>query len=300
MRQHQRLQLGAIWTGLILKAKLRVLNLRGAILTRPTGRKRLEDLSFSSDEQDADYSNHQLIRCSAKGRSFERVNFSYTNFDACYFRNCKFVSCSFTGCRFLAVNLRGSTFASCHFEYASFEKTLIANDILDRECPELENLKAEFARSLRINYQQLGDAESVNKAIRVELDATKAHLRNAWSSGKTYYRQKYRGFRRFRYFLKWSSFRVLDIAWGNGESAFNLLGTIVAILVLMTLYQAICTGDTTRISSYVGAFQSAPSVFFGVGTHAELARWYLTLITAIRLVVFAGFISILTKRLSRR
>jgi hypothetical protein len=66
----------------------------------------------------------------------------------------------------------GAKFSGCKFDYATFEKTLIDARVLDTECPGLENLKMRFARSLRTNFQQLGDADAVNKAMRVELSAT--------------------------------------------------------------------------------------------------------------------------------
>jgi uncharacterized protein YjbI with pentapeptide repeats len=88
----------------------------------------------------------------------------------------RFDSCDFTGCRFTASNFYTSTFSDCKFEYAVFERTLIESDILDTECPGPDNLKLKFARTLRMNYQQLGDAKSANKAISVELQATKQHL----------------------------------------------------------------------------------------------------------------------------
>ena len=45
-----------------------------------------------------------------------------------------------------------------------------------------------FARTLRMNYQQLGDARAANKAI--EIEATEIHLHKAWSSKQSYYRSK--------------------------------------------------------------------------------------------------------------
>jgi hypothetical protein len=269
-------------------------------MLRQLERPRIEDQGFSEDESNSDYSNHLFIRVRAKGRRFEGVNFNYTIFDSCYLRNCTFVSCSFIGCRFVAVNFRGSSFSMCKFDYSTFEKTLIANDILERESPQLENLKAEFARSLRINYQQLGDAESANKAIHIELEATKAHLWNAWSSKATYYREKYHGWRRVEYFARWLAFKLLDLLWGNGESPWKLLRSVMFLFLIMAVYDALKIEDSSQIASYKNAFFGAPSIFLGIVSNSLLPRWYLTLIAAIRLVTFGAFVSILTKRLNRR
>jgi hypothetical protein len=83
----------------------------------------------------------------------------------------------------------------------NFERTFVDNDILNTGCPGFENLKMRFARTLRMNYQQLGDAKSANKAITVELQASEVYLHKAWQSNESYYRKKYGGLsesRRFR------------------------------------------------------------------------------------------------------
>jgi uncharacterized protein YjbI with pentapeptide repeats len=95
------------------------------------------------------------------------VDFRYSTFDACYLRNCVVDDCTFVGCRFVNTNLHGSSVLGCEFDYATFEKTDIDHDVLASGCPATENLKMRLARSLRINYQQLGDPDAVNKAIAV-------------------------------------------------------------------------------------------------------------------------------------
>jgi hypothetical protein len=151
------------------------------------------------------------------------VDFRYTTFDACYLRKCFFEECDFTGCRFVSTSLYGSTFAGCKFDYATFEKTDIDEHVLSTGCPGTENLKMRFARSLRVNYQQLGNADAVNKAIAVELEATRVHLEKSWRSNESYYRRKYAGAQRALQLLRWIQFITLDWIWGNGESVGKLL-----------------------------------------------------------------------------
>ena len=114
-----------------------------------------------------------------------------------------------------------------------FEKTLIESEILNDGCPGLENLKMKFARSLRTNYQQLGDAKAVNSAIAIELEATEAHLHKAWRSKESYYRNKYSGLRRIQLFVEWLKFRTLDLLWGNGESAPKFVRAVLVALLLV-------------------------------------------------------------------
>jgi uncharacterized protein YjbI with pentapeptide repeats len=129
-------------------------------------RKIITDYRFAKEEADARYDNHLFVRLSAKGTKFTNVDFRYTTFDACYLRDAKFDSCDFTGCRFVATNLNGAKFSGCRFEYATFERTMVDPAILDTECPSRENLRVRFARTLRMNYQQLGEAAAVNKAMK--------------------------------------------------------------------------------------------------------------------------------------
>ena len=199
-------------------------------------RKPHVDEKFTEDVKNADFKNSLFTRVVAKGKKFERIDFKYTIFDTCYFRDCAFDSCDFTGCRFTATNLHGTSFSGCKFDYAHFERTIVDNDILDNCCPAYENLKLRFARTLRMNYQTLGDSVSANKAIVLELEATEMHLWKAWKSNESYYRKKYKDWKRVSVFLEWIDFKILDFVWGNGESAVKLLRSFVVIVTLMTLY----------------------------------------------------------------
>jgi uncharacterized protein YjbI with pentapeptide repeats len=91
-----------------------------------------KDKKFDADVSDDSYINHLFIRLVAKGKRFTNVDFKYTIFDTCYLRKCTFDTCDFTGCRFIGTNLYESSFTGCKFDYATFERTLVDNDILDK------------------------------------------------------------------------------------------------------------------------------------------------------------------------
>jgi hypothetical protein len=147
-----------------------------------SGRIEEKDKKFLSGISDSKYENRQFIRLVAIDLAFKNVSFRYSTFDACYIRNCRFEKCNFTGVRFVGSNLIGTRFESCNFEYAAFERTVVDIGLLRDNAPGHENLELRFARSLRVNFQQLGDAVSANEAIRAELSATRVHLKKAWSS----------------------------------------------------------------------------------------------------------------------
>jgi hypothetical protein len=195
----------------------------------------------------------------------------------------------------------GAKFSGCKFDYATFEKTLIDPQVLDTECPGLENLKMRFARSLRTNFQQLGDADAVNKAMRVELAATEIHLKKAWQSNESYYRSHHPGVvSRMLAFLRWLKFKILDLIWGNGENLSRLLRFVLIVLVLMALGDVTFHGDPTRVRSYSDSFFRSCAIFFGALTPDDYGKLYLALITCARLVVVGFFLSIIIKKFSRR
>ena len=265
-----------------------------------SGKVELRDQKFNADISATKHTNVHFVRLVAKDRTFTNVDFRYCTFDTSYLRNCVFDSCDFTGCRFISSNFHGSSFSGCKFDYATFERTDIDNDVLSNCCPASENLKMRFARSLRMNYQQLGDAISVNKAIGAELDATEEHLYKAWHSNDWYYRKKYKSWRRVEQFLRWSKFKLLDIVWGNGESAWKLVRTVLVVFALMTLFDALSFRDASMVSSYWKAFWAAPQIFIGTTSPAHFPPIYITLVTFIRLVLFGFFMAIIIKRLNRR
>lgn len=265
-----------------------------------SGRRLEEDKKFDADESHARFSNRLFLRLVARARSFTNVDFKYTIFDACYLRDCRFDSCDFTGCRFVGTNLHGSKFSGCRFDYAIFERTAVDAAILDTECPGFENLKARFARTLRTNYQQLGDAVAANAAMKVELQATEVHLHKAWRSNEAYYRKKYSGWRRIQSFSEWLGFKALDFIWGNGESALKLCRSALIILAVMAFFDVFKFGDAQRVDSYAKAIPTALEVFLGVLSPDHYAKWYLATIAFVRLIAVGFFLSILIKRFNRR
>lgn len=258
------------------------------------------DKKFDVDVSSSQFMNQLFVRLVAKGRRFAKVDFKYSIFDTCYLRNCTFDSCDFTGCRFVGTNLLGSSFSGCKFDYSTFEKTVVDNDILDSGCPGHENLKMRFARALRMNYQQLGDAKSANKAIAVELQATEVYLHKAWHSNESYYRKKYAKWKRAKAFIDWAEFKVLDLIWGNGESALKLLRATLLCIFLMALIDVMAFGDPQHLNSYRQAFVEAPQVFLGTLSPSHYPNAYLTAILIVRLIAIGLFLSIIIKRLNRR
>jgi hypothetical protein len=259
-----------------------------------------KDKAVRSDVANSDWSNLQLLRLVAIGKRFTKVSFANATFDACYLRNCRFDSCNFTGVRFSSSNLHGATFTGCVFDYATFERTMIDDSVLTDNCPAHENQKMWFARTLRMNYQQIGDAAAANHAIRVELDATETHLRKAWKSNDRYYRKKYSGLNRAKQFVSWAKFRLLDYIWGNGESISSLLRTVIVLMVAIAVLDLVLIPTPFTSTDLVGSVWGAPQIFLGITQPSYITPGWLTIITIARLISFGFFMSIVIKRFNRR
>jgi hypothetical protein len=268
----------------------------------PSNRQLCVDQKFDSHSTvKTSFQNYFFQRLVAKEVTFDGGDFSYTIFDTCYFRKCVFQNCNFTGCRFTSSNFYGSSFNGCKFDYVTFERTIVDSDILDVGCPGHENLKLRFARTLRANFQSLGDATSVNKAIGVELAATMEHYLKAWKSGESYYRNKYKGWARAKMFFAWLNFKLWDYVWGNGESLLKLGRALMVILATMAIADVFLKQkDSLLITSYLKSFIHVPAVFFGIKTPLEYPELYLAIILVVRLIMVGFLLSIIIKRFSRR
>ena len=267
---------------------------------RPSGREIIVDRAIANDLDGEEFCNLQFQRLVASNKTFRRCNFRYSAFEAAYLRNCNFDSCDFTGCNFSNANLRGSKFIGCKFDYAQFSHTHVDSTILDIACPSQENMQQIFARTLRINYSQIGDVVAANKAIGIELEATRTHLHKAWYSRESYYRKKYTGLQRVRMFVAWSKFVASDKFWGNGESPLKLLRSVGFFLVLIGLGDAYFLRDSHVLSSYACALLESPEVLLGISKPQGFPNLALAVIASLRYVLFACFVSILIKRMSRR
>jgi len=268
---------------------------------RSSGREIYTDKAIADDLTGVKLSNRQFLRLVALKKKFTNCDFSYSEFDSAYLRNCIFDSCKFIGCKFTNSNLRGCKFIGCTFDYASFSNTHVEPELLDTGCPGQENLQQKFARTLRLNFHQIGDSTAANKAIRIELEATKIHLFKAWRSRESYYRKKYPGLiSRVKMFFEWLEFVALDLFWGNGESPFKLLRSLVIVVIFIGLGDVYYLRDVQLLSNYIAAFLKAPEVLLGVARPPDFSGLAVAGITGLRYVLIACFVSILIKRLSRR
>ncbi|MCD5997293.1 pentapeptide repeat-containing protein [Pseudomonas sp. CDFA 602] len=269
------------------------------------GREKLTDVRINAPDYKIDgdqktFYRKLLTRVSAKNITFKNVSFFQTIFDACYFNHCVFDSCIFVGCKFVGCNFNQTSFPGSNFDYAIFERTQIDDDIF-KAAPERSNIKLKFARTLRMNYQQVGDAKAVNRAIVLELEATDVFLKESWSSDSSYYRKKYAGFARIAQLLKWADFKVFDFIWGNGESIAKLMRSIILVILVVGFVNMFYMKEPRLFAEFLHSLYTAPAMFLGVvPLPAEVPSLLSSGVAALRLVGFAFLTAILVKRFGRR
>ncbi|MCK4541173.1 MAG: pentapeptide repeat-containing protein [Spirochaetales bacterium] len=267
---------------------------------RASGRQIITDQAVKHDLTGCDFRNHQFQRLVAIKKKFDDCDFSYSDFDAAYLRNCTFDSCKFIGCKFSSSNLRGSKFIGCTFDYVQFSNTHVEAEILETGSPSQENIQQKFARTLRVNFHQIGDAVAANKAIKIELEANRIHLYKAWRSRESYYRKKYPSLKRVKMFFEWLEFIILDFFWGNGESPLKLLRSLAILIALIALGDVYFLRNGFMLSSYTSGFLQAPEVLLGLYRPPNFSGLVLAGIATLRYILIACLVSIIIKRLSRR
>lgn len=238
-----------------------------------------------------DFEKTRFSFVAAKQTHFRQVSFMFCVFEDCYFRDCRFEDCDFTGAVFRNSTLRGSTFDGCKFPYCRFSHTLISHAILERNMPGFENVALELARSLRVNFSQLGDSVGVNVAVSAELEATRVHFYKAAWSPEAYYRKKHAGLGRVRAIGAYAWFRVQDTIWGHGESLWKLGRFLMcgyAVLAVVLFWRGAQIGS---------AFREAWMMLWGVGSASRLVA---TVAVAFRTVALGLFVTVLVRRFSRR
>jgi len=256
----------------------------------------IENKEFRGEIRSEDLSMREFSRVFAVAVVFIDICFKQCDFSRCYFRNCRFIRCDFTGANIKESNLRGSHFEECNFRYTTWEKTFLDEHFLDTCLPSGENLARDLARSLRVNFSQIGNYEAVNKAASIEVSLTGQHLYNAAYSRQSYYRSKYKGWSRVIHAIGHARWKALDLLWGNGESIIRVATSGLAVIVVAALF--LMRGNTHILFS--DALWATFSHFWGMPDGTKFPDSYAVALTIIRFVLLGLFMAILVKRLSRR
>ena len=233
-----------------------------------------------------------FINLSSKDKVYDNVDFSFSIFDNAYFRDCEFRNCNFTGTIIKNSNFKGAKFKNCNFDYSFFEKTQISINILYENSPQKENIKSSFARNLRTNFQQLGDSRNVNRAILIELEATREHLKKIYYDYSSHYRDKYKSWRRVKGFQDYYTFIFFDFIWGNGESLWKLLRSLLLLIVLINFVDFYYNTETEVTRGF--------NLLLGTTQLKLIPETWNSIFLLIRLLMMSLLTALIIKRISRR
>jgi hypothetical protein len=259
----------------------------------------LEDLTG------VDFSFSHFQDVEAKGRSFSKCNFQHCVFERCYFRAATFKNCDFTGSRFIDCNLRSAKVITCKIEYTAYRGTTLDRKEFAANLPHWENVRAEVARSLRMNAQGLGDAAGVNFFIDTEINGTLEHWWKAFCQQESYYQQKYRGFRRVVALGRFSYHWIARSVWGHGESPWRIFRNIFSVLCLVTfliVIQKVANSPgfaaEKLVPLAVEAFFATVRTFLGVAQPVgqQIPQGFDLALVGLRYVALALFVGVLAKR----
>ncbi len=254
------------------------------------------------------FENYLFVRAIATDFIFRNINFSKTIFDGCYLKDCRFIRCTFEGAKFMNCNLQGAYYEDCNFNYVIFEKTFVDDEIFGC-APKKDNLKYKFARSLKLNYASIGDYVRASKAVTIELEATKSHLKDSWISGDEWYKKKYGGLQRKLYqFWKWTKVSILDFVWGNGESLWRLIRFNFCIFLALTFYHVLEKSISNIWDILPLFFIEIPANYLGIPIIAKCGAnlfeyypgWLNLLLVISRMICFGLLMSIIIKKYNRR
>ncbi len=257
----------------------------------------VEDKEFASDVCGEDFTQQVLKRVFAVKKTFVDVSFKQTELFQCYFRNCRFIRCDFTGANITKSNFRGSQYEECKFRYSTWEHTHLDEEFLENCLPSEGNLARDLVRTLRVNFGHIGNYPAVNKAASIEVALTGQHLFNAAYSKQSYYRSKYKGWRRVAHGARHLQWKALDLLWGNGESLIRVFISGVFFVVTWSAFLAWQFPQFT----WPDSLNVVTQAFWGVSaTTPPVPKGHLAALTALRFVLAGLFMAILIKRLARR
>lgn len=262
--------------------------------------------SFSTSQENMDFSHHQFTDCSGYEKVFTKCNFSYCLFQRAYFRKVKFIECNFTGAKFFDSNFRDADFEHCKFPYSIWKFTLIQQKQVLNNLPEWPNVKVLLLQNHKANANSFGDVKAVRAYLSEEIEANKEHYRRAMQRNEGYYSKKYskRG-QWFTAFRKYYGLKLDNLIWGHGESPIRVLLSIIFLILFTAILQSYFSDNigTNSLKQGLSAFVTYSindlKAFIGIQSVDvnDIAKGVLTVF---RYVALSLFVRILFNKFSWR
>lgn len=252
------------------------------------------------------FRNRRFDDVSANETVFENCDFSYSIFVRGYFHRTKFLNCSFVGCRFYDCNFREARFNSSDFRYCSFQNTLVPAAEIISNLPPQPNLRRDVLQVLKVNALQVGDIEGSRRFTDEEIKATEVHLKMALKGEGHYYKEKYPStYDKFILLIQLASHKASGFFWGHGERPYKLIMSLLVIILLMTLINALSYPLSLSLDAagyFANSLENSVDTFLGVKNSVTdggflLVNYFLVIL---RYIYIGLFISVLAKYVSFR
>lgn len=178
---------------------------------------------------DASLQTCHFHRIGAKDALFERSSLTQCLFEDTYLRKARFSNVQFTGSTFRNCNLEKASFHGCDLSYCSFQATKLDRNEILGNLPSEPNLKRDLARNLRKNFEALGDKDSADMFLDIEIEAHEQELLGIFRRNTEYYRSHYSGVDQAFAGLKYLGSKLSGLIWGYGHRVRRL---VMSYLVL--------------------------------------------------------------------
>ena len=115
--------------------------------------------------------------------------------------------------------------------------------------PKYENIRLNLLKNLRVNAEQIGERDILERLIIAEANTLTEHYKKAFTHNESYYKEKYKGFLRIKNFFKYIGMKSKKILWNHGYSYIRILIVSLIFLFLMSILPTIRSiGDSTLLS----------------------------------------------------
>lgn len=223
--------------------------------------------------EDAILQTCQFRRIGARNAVFRKCSLTQCLFEDTYFRKASFNDVRFTGSTFRKCNLEKATFQGCDLRFCKFESTFLNRDEIVGNLPVEPILRRNLARNLRKNFEALGDKESSDVFLNIEIEAHEQELLGGFRRKTAYYQQHYTQVDQVIAGLKYITSKLSGIVWGYGHRLSRLLASYLVVSCFFAFityfFDLSFIVDTEASPRTLGFWESTYHVFsvtLGTGT----------------------------------
>ena len=185
----------------------------------------------------AEFKHCTFVNLGFKATQFKNSQFLNCIFINCYFRRSVFSNCNLTGCWFIDCNFDHVALKGCNIQYSRFRNCQIAYSEMEFSLPREPNLREDLCRNLSIESRRLGLSQQARLFRMAEIKAHEEHLGAAVLRRSQWYKDHFKGIRRFSALVKLAVSFANRWLWGYGQQSFRLV--MFAIILPIFVFPAI-------------------------------------------------------------